>query len=528
MTFLFVNYRRADAAGHAGRLYDHLTSRFRKDHVFMDLASIGGGADFVRLIQETLRGCDVLLAVIGRSWLQELLSEARRPDDKPDWVRLEILTAFDLNIRVIPILVQGAELPTARDLPQELHPMTTRNAYSLPDDKWDLHLRELTKELKTIQSVKEPRSASGQVGKRGAHYPLLGRRAPPGALWPPSQDVDDLTGADATELIAATELPGADELATQLNKASRRRHLWPLGLLMSIGLISLLAASNNANIRLTACILLVGLAATTWLALQDRTRRSVALLYQLDAPMRWSDTPLDIRQRFVTAVSVQSAGGARVPRSDENFYKLDASQAQWFQDLTVAWEQLTQTSTLWRIAASRDVHDRNDPADESYELVAATAGFSAPTVLRTDAKIPAVAAGDHSFYFLADRLLLYDGACFAEMSYAALRADWQSMHLIETGRIPDGAIRVRYTWDKVTLKGEQYVRAKFNTRRPVMSYGRIELTSETGLRWILLSSQTQVAERVVEALRQVAEPGAIASVRAVGEPKRGRSPRDRN
>jgi hypothetical protein len=65
----FINYRREDSAGHAGRLYDALSSRFGDDHVFMDVDAIDPGEDFAEVVEQKVGSCDVLIALIGRSWV---------------------------------------------------------------------------------------------------------------------------------------------------------------------------------------------------------------------------------------------------------------------------------------------------------------------------------------------------------------------------------------------------------------------------------------------------------------------------
>src|SRR4051812_26727912 len=108
MPMIFLSYRRTDAPGHAGRLYDRLVDRFGDDCVFRDLDTLEPGADFVEVIEETVARCDALLAVIGRDWLTPTAPGKRRIDDPLDWVRLEITHALDRRIRVVPVLVHGA------------------------------------------------------------------------------------------------------------------------------------------------------------------------------------------------------------------------------------------------------------------------------------------------------------------------------------------------------------------------------------------------------------------------------------
>ena len=66
---IFISYRRADSAGYAGRIYDRLTAHFGVDAVFMDVDTIEAGVDFVEVLQNAVQSCDVLVALIGRGWL---------------------------------------------------------------------------------------------------------------------------------------------------------------------------------------------------------------------------------------------------------------------------------------------------------------------------------------------------------------------------------------------------------------------------------------------------------------------------
>lgn len=108
MARIFLSYRREDSGGWAGRLYDRLSQHFGDEHVFMDVDTIELGLDLVEVIQQAVRSCDVLLALIGRQWLTvaDAMGRPRLANPK-DFVRLEIATALARNIRVIPVLVSG-------------------------------------------------------------------------------------------------------------------------------------------------------------------------------------------------------------------------------------------------------------------------------------------------------------------------------------------------------------------------------------------------------------------------------------
>ena len=129
---IFISYRREETAAYAGRLYDRLSDHFGEDRVFMDVDSIAIGVDFAEAVIEAVSGCDILLALIGQDWATIADSKGRRRLDNPDdFVRIEIEAALHRDIRVVPLLVDGASLPQADDLPSSLQPLTRRQALEL-------------------------------------------------------------------------------------------------------------------------------------------------------------------------------------------------------------------------------------------------------------------------------------------------------------------------------------------------------------------------------------------------------------
>jgi tetratricopeptide (TPR) repeat protein len=145
---IFVSYRREDSAGHAGRLFDRLKESFGKDRVFMDVAGIEPGIDFVEAIDSAVGSCDVLIVVIGRKWLDCTDAAGRRRlDDPKDFIRLETATALRRNIRVIPALVQGATMPGAENLSEDLQKLSRRQAIEVSDTHWDSDVDQLIETL---------------------------------------------------------------------------------------------------------------------------------------------------------------------------------------------------------------------------------------------------------------------------------------------------------------------------------------------------------------------------------------------
>jgi PQQ-dependent dehydrogenase (methanol/ethanol family) len=125
---IFINYRRDDSGGTAGRLYDRLAQAFGHKNLFMDVDHIPAGVDFIEYLNGQVAQCDVFLAVIGPSWLNATDDSGRRRLDNPDdFVMIEIAAALARDIRVIPVLVDGARTPKADELPELVRRLVRRN-----------------------------------------------------------------------------------------------------------------------------------------------------------------------------------------------------------------------------------------------------------------------------------------------------------------------------------------------------------------------------------------------------------------
>ena len=166
---IFVSYRRQDSQSAAGRLSDHLKDHLQAVPIFRDVETIEPGVDFVDAIERALRSCAVLIAVIGPRWVAAADADgARRLDDPNDYTRLEIATALNRSdVRVIPVLVEGAQMPTTAQLPADLEALARRNAIELSDKRWDFDVSVLVDTLRKALGVPE-RDADDAERKRAA------------------------------------------------------------------------------------------------------------------------------------------------------------------------------------------------------------------------------------------------------------------------------------------------------------------------------------------------------------------------
>jgi TIR domain len=174
---IFISYRRDDTEGEAGRLFDDLTREFGSNSVFMDVAGIRPGVDFVQAIEQNVADCGVLLAIIGPTWATiASASGQRRLDDPNDFVVLEIASALKREVPVIPVLVHSAKMPTQDQLPESLKSFSHRNSVELSHARWPSDVQLLIGALNSYvapakATVQEPVHATVPVQLPAPHQP---------------------------------------------------------------------------------------------------------------------------------------------------------------------------------------------------------------------------------------------------------------------------------------------------------------------------------------------------------------------
>ena len=169
---IFINYRRDDSIGTAGRLHDRLAQTFGRKNLFMDVDHIPAGVDFVEYLHSQVAACDVFLAVIGPNWLDAKDDDGRRRFDNPDdFVTIEIAAALARNIRVIPVLVDGARTPKADKLPDSVKPLVRRNAVEVRNTNFGRDAEALIDKVREALKDCAARNADGghlwRVRQRG-------------------------------------------------------------------------------------------------------------------------------------------------------------------------------------------------------------------------------------------------------------------------------------------------------------------------------------------------------------------------
>ncbi len=203
MPKILISYRRSDTAGVAGRIFDRLVARYGHESIFMDVDHIPFGIDFRDHIRDSLLAGDVLLAIVGGRWLGPRTGERTRMHDPNDPVRVEIETALGQGLPLIPVLVDGAAMPTPDDLPEALAKFAYLNAAPV-DIGRDFH-QHMDRVIRTIDRAIDGKGGAAVAGAAlaGAGYvsadpaPSASAPATPRVVAPPARRKGLLPGAVA-------------------------------------------------------------------------------------------------------------------------------------------------------------------------------------------------------------------------------------------------------------------------------------------------------------------------------------------
>jgi TIR domain/WD domain, G-beta repeat len=163
---VFICYRREETAFAARAIHDRVVQRLERENVFLDVDNIDLGVDWFNVLTERVGACDALVAVIGRSWVSSADKDGlRRIDDPNDFVRIEIEAALQRNVRVIPVLVDGAAMPKASELPESLKGLARRQGTEVSPARFEADVDKLTIALGSILDERRRRDAAEAAEK---------------------------------------------------------------------------------------------------------------------------------------------------------------------------------------------------------------------------------------------------------------------------------------------------------------------------------------------------------------------------
>ena len=151
---IFISYRREDSRHAAGRLADDLSDAFGGERIFRDIEGIDLGVRFGEALEKALAACSVMLVLIGPRWLTAQDAQGRRRLERPeDWVRQEVATALARGIPVVPVLLEGAALPTSDELTADLQGLIERQKIELSDERWRGDVQSLIARLARLPGL---------------------------------------------------------------------------------------------------------------------------------------------------------------------------------------------------------------------------------------------------------------------------------------------------------------------------------------------------------------------------------------
>jgi TIR domain len=157
MPTIFLSYRRVDSMEVTGRIYDRLVEYLGAESVFRDLDSIPLGVPFPDLLRKTLSQTDAILVIIGPTWLSITNEHGQhRLEESNDFVRVEVETALQLEVPIIPVIVSSASLPEEHELPQSIRALTHRNSFVIrPDPDFHRDMDRLCTKLQEVLGLPE-------------------------------------------------------------------------------------------------------------------------------------------------------------------------------------------------------------------------------------------------------------------------------------------------------------------------------------------------------------------------------------
>ncbi len=159
-----ISYRRSDSMAITGRIFDRLVQHFGADAIFMDIDDIPFGVDFREHIDNTIRQSDVLVAVVGAAWLGPRDGDEDRIRQPADPVAIEIQTALERQVHIVPALVDGAAMPDESRLPERLAEFANLNAVDITSGRdFSIHVDRLIRAIETLSGKEGPKPAASPV-----------------------------------------------------------------------------------------------------------------------------------------------------------------------------------------------------------------------------------------------------------------------------------------------------------------------------------------------------------------------------
>lgn len=155
---IFINYRRGESLKDAQHLATLLANRFGEKHIFLDVRGIDGGEHWLHTLEKQVAASEVMVALIGKGWIDVKDEEGNRRLDNPnDFVRFEIAQALQRDIPVLPVLLDGAQVPRIAQLPQDMMALSLFQAMPLRTESVVQDAEAIARRLKIMLDKRRPR-----------------------------------------------------------------------------------------------------------------------------------------------------------------------------------------------------------------------------------------------------------------------------------------------------------------------------------------------------------------------------------
>lgn len=301
------------------------------------------------------------------------------------------------------------------------------------------------------------RTLSSRPGRRSARAGSAVSTSTPVPL--PGQGIvlRDIAGAPFEQLTVAEP----SDLVADLTSAARYVPVAPFVVAVAVGF-----ALVGGGVGLLAGAVMAPLA--VWLAVRDRSKRTVAAVYDINDGV-----------------------------------------AQRFESVVAATRELTTCHRIWFVSAAGDLQSqqqrkRNSGASAVIARRSATVSLQGPKHLTTNIAVPTLSGGRSSIHLLPDRILLREGRRYADLTYDQLRVTARAQRFIEDGPVPRDARQVGSTWRFVNRDGSPDRRFNGNRQLPIMLYGRLTMTSASGFQHVFDASRLEPVQGLAQAISQTA------------------------
>ena len=151
---IYISYRRGRDSSSAGRLRDRLNTEFGASQIFMDL-TVETTVQFPKEVQQEIATSRVMLVVITKGWLAEPDDFGRPLGHSDNFVTREIEAAFQSQLVVIPILINGAAAPHEAELPPPLSKLARCNALPLDHASYEGDIQKIVEFILTPPPLRE-------------------------------------------------------------------------------------------------------------------------------------------------------------------------------------------------------------------------------------------------------------------------------------------------------------------------------------------------------------------------------------